>query len=344
MKYITDIGPVMLDVHGHALGAEEREKLNHPLVGGVILFARNYASIKQLQALTTEIHALRSPSLLIAVDHEGGRIQRFKDGFTLIPPMHKLGAIWDINANKARKLARQVGYVIATELKSCGIDFSLTPVLDVDYSNSSVIGDRAFHREPRIVADLACNLCRGMRRAGMAAVGKHFPGHGFVKADSHYNVPVDTRQWKDILKNDLFPFQRAIDENLEAVMPAHVVYPAVDKLPAGFSSKWLKQILRLKMGFNGAVFSDDLNMKSAAVVGGIVKRAGLALSAGCDMILVCNNPENANQVLDGLPHRVKPASRVRLGAMRVARYPKISTLVRSTVYTQSVNAVKDCWA
>lgn len=315
------LGPVMLDVAGTQLTAEDEARLRHPLVGGVILFRRNYESIAQLSALTAAIRALRSTPLLIAVDHEGGRVQRFRDGFTRIPPMRELGKIWDRHPQRARHLAHQAGYVLASELRGCGVDFSFTPVLDVDYGNSGVIGDRAFHSDPQAIAELAHHLLLGMRQGGMHTVGKHFPGHGHVAADSHLASPVDERKFVDIELCDLVPFRQMIGFGLTAVMPAHVIYPAVDHRPAGFSPVWLKEILRGQLGFEGCIFSDDLSMEGASVTGNIVQRASAALNAGCDMVLVCNKPESADELLHGLHWEMPVMSRVRLLQMRGQPHP-----------------------
>jgi beta-N-acetylhexosaminidase len=290
-------GPVMLDVAGVELTADDRERIAHPLTGGVILFARNYESPSQLGALTTAIRALRDPSPLIAVDHEGGRVQRFRDGFTEIPAMRTLGDLWDRDVAAAAAEAERVGGVIATEISRCGIDFSFTPVLDLDYGNSAVIGNRAFHRDPNAVARLATALCRGLRAGGVAAVGKHFPGHGFVGADSHTEIPIDERPLAALELDDLVPFGVLIGQGLEAVMPAHVLYPAVDAEPAGFSRVWLADILRARFGFDGMIFSDDLSMAAARVIGDIVDRADAACAAGCDMVVVCNDPTAAGELL-----------------------------------------------
>jgi len=310
------LGPVMLDVAGTQLTAEDEARLRHPLVGGVILFKRNYESPGQLIALTAAIHALRTPPLLIAVDHEGGRVQRFRDGFTKIPPMRELGKIWDTHPQRARHLAQQAGYVLAAELRACGVDFSFTPVLDMDYGQSSVIGDRAFHSDPQAISELAHNLLLGLKQGGMPTVGKHFPGHGYVQADSHLDIPVDEREFVDIELADLIPFRQMIGYGLTAVMPAHVIYPKVDSRPAGFSPAWLKQVLRGQLGFEGCIFSDDLSMEGATVAGGIVQRAEAALNAGCDMVLVCNKPESADELLQGLHWDMPATSRARLAQMR----------------------------
>jgi beta-N-acetylhexosaminidase len=294
------LGPVVLDVAGHALTAEDRRRLLHPLAGGVILFARNYVSPEQLATLAGEIRALREPRLLVAADHEGGRVQRFRDGYTSLPPMAALGRQWDRDRAAALAAARAVGELIAIELGASGVDFSFTPVLDLDFGVSSVIGDRAFHRDPEAVAQLASALLAGLQTHRMAAVGKHFPGHGFVVADSHHAIPVDSRPLHALEVADLIPYARLIPQGLAAVMPAHVIYPQVDVVPAGFSRIWLGQVLRDRLGFQGALFSDDLAMEGASVAGGIVARATAALSAGCDLVLVCNRPDLADALLADL--------------------------------------------
>ena len=315
------LGPVMLDVVGTSLTAEDEARLRHPMVGGVILFKRNYESPAQLTELTTAIQAVRTPPLLIAVDHEGGRVQRFREGFTRIPPMRELGKIWDSHPQKARHLAQQAGYVLAAELRGCGVDFSFTPVLDMDYGQSSVIGDRAFHADPQAIAELAHSLLQGLKQGGMHSVGKHFPGHGYVTADSHLDIPVDEREFVDIEMADIVPFRRMISYGLTAVMPAHVIYPKVDARPAGFSPVWLKDILRGQLGFEGVIFSDDLSMEGATVAGNIVQRAEAALHAGCDMVLVCNKPESADELLAGLRWEMPVTSRARLAHMRGTSHP-----------------------
>jgi len=314
-------GPVMLDVSGKKLTAEDEARLRHPLVGGVILFSRNYESPGQLAELTASIHALRTPPLLIAVDHEGGRVQRFREGFTRLPPMRELGKEWDEHPKRAKHLAQQAGYVLASELRACGVDFSFTPVLDVDYGSSSVIGDRAFHADPQAIAELAHSLLLGLKQGGMPSVGKHFPGHGFVTADSHLDIPVDERSYTDIELCDLIPFRQMVNYGLSAVMPAHVIYPKVDPRPAGFSKVWLKDILRGELGFEGCIFSDDLSMEGATVAGGIVQRAEAALHAGCDMVLVCNKPESADELLTGLKWDMPAQSRARLAQMHGHPHP-----------------------
>jgi beta-N-acetylhexosaminidase len=294
----TELGPVMLDVVGAHLSADDIRRIRHPLTGGVILFARNYQSRSQLNALTTAIHETR-PGVLIAVDHEGGRVQRFKtDGFTRLPAMRKLGELWERDVLAATSAATDVGFVLAAELRACGVDLSFTPVLDLDYGESGVIGDRAFHRDARVVTLLAKSLNHGLALAGMANCGKHFPGHGFVKADSHVAIPVDERSFDEIMKEDAAPYGW-LGLSLAGVMPAHVIYPKVDKHPAGFSKKWLS-ILRKDIGFQGVIFSDDLDMEGASVAGSVVDGAHAALAAGCDMVLICNAPAKADQLLGGL--------------------------------------------
>ena len=315
------LGPVMLDVEGLRLTPKDEKRLLHPLAGGVILFRRNFESVAQLSELTAAIRALRSTPLLIAVDHEGGRVQRFQNGFTKLPAMRELGKIWDSHPARARHLAHQVGYVLAAELRGCGVDFSFTPVLDVDHGQSSVIGDRAFHSDPQAIAELAHHLLLGMKQGGMHTVGKHFPGHGYVSADSHLAIPVDDREFVDIELNDMVPFRQMINFGLAAVMPSHVIYPKVDSRPAGFSPVWLKEILRAQLGFEGCIFSDDLSMEGATVGGGIVQRASAALLAGCDMVLVCNRPDSADALLGGLHWEMPVTSRARLIHMRGAPHP-----------------------
>ena len=334
------LGPVMLDLAGPHVTPEEKEMLRHPSVGGVILFARNFESPRQLFALTTEVRALRRPEPLIAVDHEGGRVQRFQEGFTRIPPMRLLGERWDADPAQARTLAEATGYVVAVELRSHGVDFSFAPVLDVDFGSSSVIGDRAFSEEPAVIAALAGAFVAGLTAGGTASVGKHFPGHGYVKADSHVDVPVDEREFGDIEAADLLPYRTLVKNGLDGIMPAHVIYPKVDKRPAGFSAVWLKDVLRSRLGFEGMIFSDDLSMEGASVAGGVVQRAEAALAAGCDMILVCNAPRAASEVLDGL--KAGPLDRVRASRMR-GRGP-LKPLAADSRYALAVARIREALA
>jgi beta-N-acetylhexosaminidase len=296
-------GPVMLGIEGLELIAADRERLLHPLTGGVILFARNFASGEQLARLTAQIRDLRDPRLVIAVDHEGGRVQRFREGFTALPSMRTLGELWDRDVVAAAREATRVGSTIGSELRRHGIDLSFAPVLDLDHGVSTVIGDRAFHRNPNAVAHLAAALRAGLNAAGMAACGKHFPGHGFVAADSHTDVPVDARLFEAIAAEDLVPFGTLARLGLESMMAAHVVYPAVDSVPAGYSHQWCTRILRERIGFDGLLFSDDLGMAAACTAGDIVERADAAQAAGCDVALTCNEMDAADELLE----RWKPA-------------------------------------
>jgi beta-N-acetylhexosaminidase len=335
------LGPLMIDVQGIELTAEEREILAHPLVGAVILFTRNFESVEQLQRLVADIHALRTPSLLVTVDQEGGSVQRFREGFTELPSMRTLGYAYDADPQAARQLARQCGWVMAAELLAVGVDLSFAPVVDLDYGVSAVIGDRAFHRDARAVADLAVAFAGGMRHAGMVATAKHFPGHGAVAADSHVAVPVDRRPLAD-LDDDIYPYRRLIDNGLTSVMAAHVTFPEVDDRPAGFSSRWLQDELRGRLGFGGAIFSDDLGMAAAAVVGGLAERAWAALEAGCDMLTVCNDREGVLQVIDSLRSRVDPVSQVRRARLRGAPTLSWSALQASAEWQASRQAIRSC--
>ncbi len=306
-------GPVLVDVQGLSLDDAERERLKHPLVGGVILFARNYTNPEQLSALTQDIRASRPGPLLICVDHEGGRVQRFRNqGFTPLPSMQALGEYWNDNPLWAMRAATEIGYVLAAELRACGVDFSFAPVLDLDYGVSTVIGTRSFHRDPRVVTMLARALIQGLAQAGMASCGKHFPGHGFVEVDSHLEIPVDERELEEIMADDAMPYEWLSDLVLQAVMPAHVIYPKVDSKNAGFSKVWIQNILRQRLNYKGMVFSDDLTMEGASVAGDIVARAKAALGAGCDMVLVCNRPDLADQLLSSLTIEPKRESIQRL--------------------------------
>jgi beta-N-acetylhexosaminidase len=327
------LGPVMLDVAGPQLSAGESDLLLHPQAGGVILFSRNYRSPQQLGELCAAIRALRKPELLIAVDHEGGRVQRFQQGFSRIPAMRRLGQAWDRDRPRACAAARDIAYVLASELLACGVDFSFTPVLDIDFGVSGVIGDRAFHADPAAISELSSSLIAGLREAGMASVGKHFPGHGHVRADSHLDLPADERSYAEIDAVDLIPYRQLIKEGLAAVMPAHVIYPEVDAHPAGFSAIWLQQILRGQLAFDGMIFSDDLSMEGASVAGGVVERGRAALAAGCDMVLLCNAPDAAPGLLEGLAGAPNPR---RTEAMRGARLtPGLAALEKNARFTQA---------
>jgi beta-N-acetylhexosaminidase len=340
MTKTLPLGPVMLDVAGTELTAVDRKRLTHPLTGGVILFSRNYVEPGQLTRLTREIHALRSPSLIIAVDHEGGRVQRFREGFTAIPPMRELGLAWKAGAQGARQITQAVGFVLAAELRAHGIDITFAPVLDLDYGSSGVIGDRAFHADARVVAELARALVQGFKQAGMSGVGKHFPGHGHVRADSHLEVPMDERTYAEIEANDIVPFRRLIGSGLGGIMPAHVIYPSVDVRPAGFSPVWLKQILRGALGFDGIIFSDDLNMEGASVAGGFIERAQIALDAGCDMVLLCNNAPAVDELCGALDYSMPAVSLARLGRMHGRSHAEdMIGLRENSRYTQALHAM-----
>lgn len=339
---IPSLGPVMLDVVGTTLSNDDIRRIQHPLTGGVILFTRNYQSRAQVTDLCAAIHDTR-PGILIAVDHEGGRVQRFRtDGFTRLPAMRSLGQLWDRDVLQSCKAATALGYVLAAELRACGVDLSFTPVLDLDYGPSEVIGDRAFHRDPRVVTMLAKSVNHGLLQAGMANCGKHFPGHGFVAADSHIAIPVDERDPKDILKEDAAPYGW-LGMSLSAVMPAHVIYPFFDSQPAGFSRKWLS-LLRDELGFEGVIFSDDLSMEGASVAGNVVQGAHAALSAGCDMVLVCNSPDKADQLLEGLDPTVSldaKRSAARIAALVPTSPPKTwDELQADPVYKAACGLVK----
>lgn len=305
------LGPLMIDVQGTSLSDEDRELMEHPLVGAVILFTRNFESIEQLERLVADIRAIRTPPLLVTVDHEGGRVQRFRKGFTVLPPLRTIGRQYDQDAAAGKQLARQCGWLMAAELRSVAIDISFAPCVDLDYGVSSVIGDRAFHRDPQVVAELAIAFMGGMREAGMAATAKHFPGHGAVVADSHVAIPVDRRPLAD-LDEDLYPYRRLIANGLPAVMAAHVIFEQVDDRPAGFSSRWMQQELRANLGFDGAIFTDDLSMKGAEVVGDMAQRAAAALEAGCDVLSLCNDRKGVLQVIDSLRGTGDPLSQVRM--------------------------------
>ncbi len=333
------LGSLMLDVAGPTLDAEDRELLAHPLVGGVILFSRNFVSIGQLAALIESIHAARTPPLLVAVDQEGGRVQRFRQDFEALPAAHIIGRRYDVDAESGIRLAQLTGWLMAAELRATGVDISFAPVLDLDRGLSEVIGDRAFHRDPDVVSGLAKAYMTGMREAGMQATGKHFPGHGAVVQDSHRTLPVDRRAYADI-GEDLLPFERLIGAGMAGVMAAHVCYPEVDAMPASFSSRWLAQELRGNLDFRGALFSDDLTMEGAAGVGTIAERAVAALEASCDMILVCNNRPGAAEVVDALSHHENPVSQVRLARMRGRKAIDRETLMASEQWRMASKTVK----
>jgi len=312
-------GPVMADISGIELTQQEKERLCNPAIGAVILFSRNYESVEQLQDLTMQIHELRDPPLLIAVDHEGGRVQRFRDGFTHLPAMRCYGDIFDNDPAGALEQCSTAGWLMAAELLELGVDFSFAPIADLDAGLSEVIGDRAFHSSPGIASELSLAFMLGMRKAGMAATAKHFPGHGSVQGDSHHIIPIDDRSFEQLSENDLVPFRVMIASAVEGIMTAHVIYPQMDEQPPTFSHYWLQQVLRQELGYKGLVFSDDLSMAGAKSAGGPLQRAKAAMDAGCDMVLVCNDTPALDEVLDGLA-----AARLHLPGQRLDAFvPKI---------------------
>jgi len=326
----------MLDVDGLSLSPADRDILREPATGGVILFSRNFESANQVADLVTEIRALRRPPLLIAVDHEGGRVQRFREGFTAIPPMRRIGQEYDRDPDAGLQAARDAGWIVGSELRSVGIDLSFAPCVDLDWGVSEIIGDRAFHRNPEVVADLAGAYSRGLRSAGMSAVAKHFPGHGAVVADSHLKLPVDRREYGQIL-DDMRPYERLISSStIAGVMLAHIVYQSLDAEPAGFSRYWIQQELRARLGFGGAVFCDDLSMKATRDYGSMPRRAKRALEAGCDMVLVCNDRGAAHEAVDALADYSNPLSLVRLARLHGTGHPMRETLLASEQW-QTIN-------
>jgi beta-N-acetylhexosaminidase len=335
------LGPLMVDVAGKALTAEDRELLRHPLIGSVILFTRNYENPEQLAALVAEIRALRTPPLLVAVDHEGGRVQRFRDGFSVLPPARRMGLEHDLDAQQGLQLARAMGWLMAAELRAVGVDFSFAPCVDLDYGVSEIIGDRAYHSQAETVARLALAVMQGMKQAGMAATAKHFPGHGAVVADSHLALPVDRRDLID-LAPDLLPYRRLIPNELAAVMMGHVLFPAVDSVPASFSRRWVGEILRGELDFRGVIFADDLTMEGATVMGGVVARAEAALDAGCDVLPVCNRRASVIELIDGLKSLPGPASQMRLLRMRGRDAPDRAALQGSSEYRQGREWLARC--
>jgi len=309
------LGPLMVDLEGTSISEIEKELLLRAEVGGVILFTRNFESVEQMTALVEQIHNIKSPRILVAVDHEGGRVQRFHEGFSRIPAAATYAKIARGDLQKSRHLAENAGWLMAIELRACGIDFSFAPVLDLAHGLSGVIGDRAFHSKPATVATLAYAFMHGMNKAGMQAVGKHFPGHGGVVEDSHVAMPVDHRELEELLHSDIMPFVSMIENKLAAIMPAHVIYDKVDDKPAGYSTFWIENILRQRFGFQGVVFSDDLSMEAAGVAGGFGERADAALSAGCDMALVCNHLDGAIEAAEYIKGYTNPTSQLRLVRM-----------------------------
>jgi len=311
----------MVDVAGFELTPEDREVLAHPLVGSVILFTRNYRDSAQLTRLVADIHAVRSPALIVAVDQEGGRVQRFRPEFSLLPPPRRIGHEYDLDPKHGLTLARSMGWLMAAELRAHGVDLSFAPCVDLDYGVSEVIGDRAFHAKPQAVAELALAYMKGMQDAGMAATAKHFPGHGAVVADSHQSLPVDRRDWNGIA-DDIVPYRRLIANGLPGVMVAHVLFPAVAPEPASLSRRWIQNALREELGFEGCIFTDDLSMGGAKEFGDVVARASAALAAGCDVLPVCNDRASVVTLLDGLEHEIQPSSHLRLVRMRGKAAPE----------------------
>lgn len=335
MKSPMPLGPLMIDIDGVELSSVDREVLKHPLVGGLILFSRNYESVEQVSLLCEAVHKLRAEPLLIAVDHEGGRVQRFKDGFTQIPSMQSLGKVYMDNPTLGYEYAQQTAWLMAMELRQVGVDFSFAPVLDLDYGCSEIIGDRAFSTDKEIVSALAIAFQRGLTEAGMASIGKHFPGHGAVAPDSHVAIPVDERPLEEIMQNDVYPFKQLIQSGMKGMMPAHVIYQQADSVPAGFSEFWLKQVLRQQLGFGGAIFSDDLSMHGASVVGDFEQRARQTLKAGADMALVCNDRSAVEQVIDRLQgYIINMKSVERIKNMRPITPPLLGVIQESQQWQQ----------
>jgi beta-N-acetylhexosaminidase len=328
------LGPLMVDVAGLELTAEDREVLRHPLVGSVILFTRNYASSEQLRRLVADIHAVRSPALIVGVDQEGGRVQRFRPEFSLLPPPRRIGHAYDLDARQGLTLARSMGWLMAAELRAHGVDLSFAPCVDLDYGISEVIGDRAFHSKAAAVAELALAWTAGMKDAGMAATAKHFPGHGAVIADSHKSLPVDRRGWNE-LGEDLLPYRRLIANGLPGVMVAHVLFPSVAQEPASLSRRWVQNALREELRFEGAIFTDDLSMGGAAEYGDIVARASAALTAGCDVLPVCNDRASVAKLIDGLRWDPQPSSHLRLVRMRGRAAPERDELYAGEAWRAS---------
>lgn len=330
----------MLDLDGHALTPADRSLLREPAVGGVILFTRNYASTAQLYDLVAAIRAVRSPPLLIAVDHEGGRVQRFREGFSGIPPMGELGREFQKDPDAAKSLAKSVGWLVASELRAMDIDLAFTPCVDLDWGVSEIIGNRAFHRSPSVVSELAAQYCRGLREGGMASVAKHFPGHGAVVADSHERLPVDRRSYGDLL-DDMRPYEKLIGtRQLAGVMLAHIVYSELDPVPASLSSYWIQNQLRTQLGYDGAVFCDDLSMRATQQFGTMAKRARLALDAGCDMVLICNDRPAAQAAVASLRDYSNPLSLVRLARLHGTGQVMWETLLASDAWRAATHCLQ----
>lgn len=329
------IAPVMLDLKGIEITSEEKELLNHPLTGGVIFFTRNYESIEQLSHLVSSVReSTKDKSLLISVDHEGGRVQRFRPEFTKLPAIAELA---ESDSPEAKSFSH--GWLMAAEIRAMDIDFSFAPVLDVNFGVSTVIGDRSFNRDPKTISNLATEYIKGMREAGMASTGKHFPGHGAVTEDSHHEIPLDTRSREEIWQQDIIPFAELIKQGLDAVMPAHVIYKQVDDKPAGFSQYWLQSVLRQELSFDGVIFSDDLTMEGASVMGNYAQRAEAAINAGCDMVLVCNNRKGAIEVLDQANIRHSDISAQRLLRMQGKPFMNRAALLDTKRWAETVKEI-----
>ncbi|MFM8481472.1 MAG: beta-N-acetylhexosaminidase [Gammaproteobacteria bacterium] len=337
------LGPLMIDLQGTVLQSIERELLQHPLVGSVILFARNYENPRQLQQLVADIHAVRNPALIVGVDHEGGRVQRFREGFSRLPPLRRIGHEHDAAPRAGLALARELGWLMAAELRAVGVDLSFAPCVDLDYGVSEVIGDRALHANPEVVGALAVAYMHGMRSAGMVATAKHFPGHGAVVADSHHALPVDRRSLAD-LEPDIAPYRVLIANALAGVMVAHVLYPEIDDVPASASQRWIRGYLRNELRFQGVVFADDLSMAGAAAVGGIVERAEKALAAGCDVLPVCNHRESVIALLDGFEAPVDAAAALRRVRLRGRGQWTPDSLRESAEWQAAQRALERCMA
>lgn len=336
------MGPIMLDVQGTSLSQEDKELLQHPLVGGLIFFTRNYQSPSQIAELSKQIRIAAKKPILIAVDHEGGRVQRFRDSFSKIPAMGKLWEMSGENIAIAKELAKQSAILMALEVRAVGIDISFAPVLDIN-DISDVIGDRAFHNSPEIVFELSQAFITGLHQVGMKATGKHFPGHGSVKADSHVDLPVDSRSQAEIFERDLKPFKQLIERKMiDALMPAHVIFPDVDSLAVGFSHYWLQNILRKELGFKGVIFSDDLSMQGAASAGGYIERAEAAQSAGCDMLLLCNNREGCIDVIDNANIKIVKESQHRLTTLLASNFTALNQLQENSSWRKARETIMSC--
>ena len=329
------IGHLMIDLEGQSISDTEKELIQHPMVGGLILFTRNYESPAQIEELIKEVRHVANKELLIAVDHEGGRVQRFREGFTVLPAIAELA-----RQDDAENVAFRHAWLMASELRAIDVDFSFAPVLDINYGMSSVIGDRAFHDKPEKIIQLAKAYIDGMAQAGMASTGKHFPGHGGVVEDSHTEMPIDKRLKEELFNQDIKPFSELMRSGLNAVMPAHVIYENVDKEPAGFSTYWLQTILREQLGFNGVIFTDDLSMQGAAVKGGYIERAEAAQAAGCDMLLACNNQEGAISILDHANLKMIDESSKRLMTMRGKNQYNREALLNSKDWSHAIETIE----